>query len=418
MLIKRTTFALGIVLLLACGSLLVWRVWSSLAGESGGNASTLTAVPVEAVAIERGVIELRRNFSGTLESIAEFEVAPKIAGRVRNLPVDVADTVQNGQMVAVFDQDEYELEVAQSEAELEVARANLAEARSAKEIADRAMGRQSSLSERGVASDVQLEAAEADQLAAGARVAVAKANQLRAEAALKTALIRLGYTEVRAVWGPLVEGEPSRHVARRWVEIGDTVGANTPLMTIVALDPIQAVFFVSERDYARLAPGQPVTLGTDAYPAETFTGQIVRISPVFEAASRQARVEVSVPNQDLRLKPGMFVRAQATLDRVEDAFIVPAAAVVRRDDRPVVFVIDDASSAARMVAVEIGITQGERFQVHAPGLSGKVVTLGQQLLDHGSEVRLIESESAETLTPTASQAATEQPATHSGSAPR
>ncbi|NIR30343.1 MAG: HlyD family efflux transporter periplasmic adaptor subunit, partial [Gammaproteobacteria bacterium] len=70
----------------------------------------------------------------------------------------------------------------------------------------------------------------------------------------------------------------------------------------VELDPITAVFYVTERDYARLKPGQEAALSTDAYPGESFSGRIVRIAPVFRESTRQARVELRVANPDLRLK--------------------------------------------------------------------------------------------------------------------
>ena len=192
------------------------RLWSALAGEPESTKREDLPVPVEVATVERGPIELKRRFSGTLESIAEFEVTTKVGGRIVSLNVNVADPLKNGGVIAEMDRDEFELSVKQSEAELEVARANLAEALSIKEISDRTMQRQESLHQRGVASDVQLDVAEAEQLAAGAQVSVAQANLLRAEAALQTARIRLGYTTVRATWGTTPEGEKddtSRRVA-------------------------------------------------------------------------------------------------------------------------------------------------------------------------------------------------------------
>jgi RND family efflux transporter MFP subunit len=369
-----------------------WQAWDRATAEAEQIGPVGRAVPVEVAAIERGRIELHRTFSGTLESLAEFRVAPKVGGRIEHLAVDLADEVENGAVVATLDSEEYEQAVSQAEADLEVAEANLTEARSAKEIADRAMQRQTVLLERGVASDAQFDSAKADQLAATARVAVAEAQVLRAKSSLQTARIQLGYTQVRASWS---EGDNNRLVAERMVEPGDTVAANTPLMSIVELDPIQAVLYVAERDYARLKTGQPVTLRTDAYPGRAFTGEVARVSPVFQSSSRQARVELLVPNEERLLKPGMFIRAEAVLGSVEDATIVPEEAIVMRADRPVVFVIDEATKTAKMLAVERGIANAGRVQVTGDGLTGRVVTLGQQLLDDGSSVMLPEDAEAQ-----------------------
>ncbi|XAM00178.1 efflux RND transporter periplasmic adaptor subunit [Phycisphaeraceae bacterium D3-23] len=305
----------------------------------------------------------------------------------------------------MLDSDEFEQAVTQAEAELAVAQANESAARYALEIADREMQRQTTLLEQGVASDTQFDQVKADQLAATAAVAVAQAQVRRADAAVQNALTRRDYTQVRAYWEQTVAATADdaaevpdvprgrRFVSRRMVEEGDTVTANTPLLTIVQLDPIKAVLYVSERDYAQLHAGQEVSMRADAYPGREFVGAVTRVSPVFESNSRQARVELSVPNQDLLLKPGMFIRATAVLGRAEDALIVPEIAVVMRDDRPVVFVVDAAGGSVRLVPVELGIANGGRVQVSGKGLGGRVVTLGQQLLDEGTAVIVKDDES-------------------------
>ena len=117
---------------------------------------------------------------------------------------------------------------------------------------------------------------------------VTRAQVTRAQAELETARIRLGYTRVTADWG---SGSEQRVVAERYVDEGETVSANAQLLRIVELDPIKVVFYVTERDYAQLAPGQAARLTTDAYPGETFNAGIVRISPVFRENTRQAQVE-------------------------------------------------------------------------------------------------------------------------------
>lgn len=379
-----------VVLLLA---VVGWRVWVIATTQPEASDRSGRAVPVEVAAVERGPIERRRTFSGTLEALAEFSVAAKVGGRVERLAVNLADEVENGMVVATLDSAEYEQEVAQARAELAVAEANLKEARSAKEIGDRSMRRQRTLRERGIASESQFDLAESEQLAAEASVAVAEAQAQRARSALETAQIRLGYTQVRAAWS---EGDARRLVAERMVEAGDTVAANVPLMSIVELDPILAVLFIAERDYAQITPGQRVTLRTDAQPGRTFEGRVARVSPVFQSASRQARVELTVPNPERLLKPGMFVRAEAVLERVEEATIVPESAVVTRADLPVVFVLDERAMKVRLTPVELGVSDAGRVQVVGGDLTGRVVTLGQQLLDDGSSVVLPEDDAAAT----------------------
>jgi RND family efflux transporter MFP subunit len=185
-------------------------------------------------------------------------------------------------------------------------------------------------------------------------------------------------------------------VAERFVEEGETVAANEPLFRIVELDPITAVVHVTERDYAGLRDGQTATLRTDAYPARTFDGRIERIAPVFRETTRQARVELRIDNPDLRLKPGMFVRASVVLDEVADATVVPASALTTRDGREGLFVVAEDGATVDWRPVQAGIRDDQRVQVlDAADLAGRqVVTLGQQLLDDGSPVSVRTADSA------------------------
>jgi len=380
------TYILAVLLSAAAvglGWIVFGRFQDGASRRRGGKA--FRPVPVEVVQIQRGPIALERTFSGELEALAEFVVAPKVSGRVERVIVNIADTVRRGQVVAELDNEEYVQAVAQAQADLVVARANLSEAKSALEIADREFKRTELLVKRGVASDSEFDAARQEQLEKQAQHAVAEAQIAKAESSLEIANIRLGYTKVIAGW---TGGDDYRVVAERYVDEGQTVAANTPLLLIVELDPIVGVFFASERDYARLKPGQVVSSATDAYPGEQFTGQIDRIAPVFRKSTRQARVEMNISNSQHRLKPGMFIRATVVLVRAPDATIVPEQALTIRDDRTGVFVVSEDGQSVVWRQVEVGIREGERVQVEGKGLSGRVITLGQQLLDEGSPITI------------------------------
>jgi len=386
---KRILLRLFLVAVLG---LLAWLIIDRLAGAgAAGKREGPVPAPVEVAPVERGAIELRRTFSGTLESPGQFVVAPKVAGRVERLAVDLAAPVTRGQVVAELDDDEYVQAVAQAEAELTVARANFSEAESSLEIAGRELKRMEALRDQGIGSESELDVAKADQLGKQAAVKVAEAQVARAEAALNAAKIRLGYTKVAATW---TGGDNQRVVARRHVDEGDTVAANAPLFTIVELNPITAVIHLTGKDYGQFKAGQPVTLVTDAYPRDTFTGEVARVAPVFQQASRQARAELTVANPQHRLKPGMFVRAEARLDRAENATIVPLAALTKRTGQTGVFIVNSDGKHVTWRAVEVAIEEGGRVQVIGEGISGWVVTLGQQLLDDGSPITIPEQEPA------------------------
>ena len=384
------------VFLIGTAAGLGWVVFGQFQEGAGSSkiGKDLRPVPVEVAQIQHGPIALQRTFSGELEALAEFVVAPKVSGRVERVIVNIADTVKRGQVVAELDNDEYVQAVAQAQADLEVARANLSKAKSDLIIANREFKRTESLLKRGIVTDSDFDAASQDQLAKQAQLKVAAALVAKAESSLESANIRLGYTKVTAGW---TGGNENRVVAERYVDEGQTVAANAPLLSIVELNPIVGVVFVTERDYAHLKPGQFVSLTTDAYPGEQYTGRIDRIAPVFRKSTRQARVEMAIDNPQHHLKPGMFIRATVELAQVPEATIVPEQALTMRNDRNGVFIISEDGRSVAWREVKVGIRESDRVQVEGEGLSGRVVTLGQQLVKDGSPI-IIPAEQSKTDT--------------------
>jgi RND family efflux transporter MFP subunit len=380
---------LAILLLLGAVAASGLVIFSRLQDRTGpgkrGKASR--PLPVEVAEIQRGPIELRRSFSGALEARSEFVVAPKVSGRVEKLFVNLSDTVRRGQVVGELENAEYVQAVAQAKADLVVAKANLTMAKSALEIANREFERTKKLLKRGIASDSEFDTARADELSKQAQLKVADAQVTKAASSLETANIRLGYTKITASW---TGGNEYRVVAERYLDEGQTVAANAPLLLIVELHPIVGVVYVTEKDYARLRHGQVVLMTTDAYPGEQFPGRIDRIAPIFNKSTRQARVEMTIENSQHRLKPGMFIRATVVLERVAETTTVPQQALTARNDKTGVFVVSEDGRSVAWREVKLGIREGGRVQVEGEGLSGLVVTLGQQLVEDGSSITIAE----------------------------
>jgi RND family efflux transporter MFP subunit len=377
------------ILLLGGVVTLGWLIARRLGEESKAKPRTDApiAAPVEVANVEQRSIMLRRTLSGTLESTAEFVVAPKVGGRLVRLDADLGDSIRRGHVIAWLDDEEYVLDVAQAEADLAVVKATKEEAERSLEIVTGSLQRIESLREKGVASETEYDVARAEELAKRTRLEVAKAQIVRAEAALEAARVRLAYTKVTANWSG---GADQRLVAARYVDVGDTVGFNAALFSIVELDPVTGIVFVAERDYALLAVGQAATLTTDAYPGERFTCEIKRIAPVFRQASRQARVELTVANPDRRLKPGMFIRATIELAEVKDATVVPFAAITERGGSEGVFVVGERGETVRFAPVRVGIRDDAFVQVDGEGIWGRVVVLGQQLCSDGGAITIPE----------------------------
>lgn len=379
------------VVLFAAAAVGIWYVLRApeeavVARGSGPGGGGAGVVAVEAAPVEHGPIQDVRSFSGTLEPAAQYDVAPKIGGRLIELMVDIGDPVQKGMTIARLDREEAVQQLEQARAALEVSRASLAEATSSLEAKRSAYERARQLREQQVASVSELETAQAEARAQEARAQLAAAQVAQSEAAMRSAQIRLDYTTVDAAWQ---DKDDQRYVGERYVTEGTMLSANAPIVSLVNIDTLTAVIYVAERDYPRISVGQPATVRADALPDTRFEGEVDRIAPLFRSESRQARVEVFIPNPDHLLKPGMFVRIEIQLAQVDEATLVPVSAVVEREGRTGVFQVDETGNNVRFVPVRTGIVQGDRAQVIEPTLSDRpVVTLGHHLLHDGAAVLL------------------------------
>lgn len=347
------------------------------------------SVAVETAPVRRGPIQDLGLFSGTLIPKTSFTVASKISGRIKQLLVDIGDTVRQGQLVAVLEDDEYRQQVVQAEADLRVAQANLAEAKSSLELAERDLERARSLHAKGIQSDSQMDSAVAAYEAQEARFNVALAQEANRTSALETTRLRLSYTRIQSSWE---RGSSVRYVGERFVTEGSMLTANGAILSIIELEPITAVIFVTDRDSYRLTPGQEAAILSTAFPGESFAGRVARMSPLLNETSRQARVEIEIRNPEGRLKPGMFISAQVEYDRREQATIVPLSSVVERNGQSGVFLADKTEKKAKFVPVKTGIVSGEWAEIVEPAaLTGDIVTLGQHLLEDGFGLLLPEA---------------------------
>jgi len=375
-----------LVLILLCLGL-AWLIIPEYRSEPVHKSRTHQAIPVEVTAIQRGTIQQLRTFTGTLEAYSQFIIAPRIAGRLKTLSVDIADTVNRNQVIAELEDAEYIQAVIQAQANLEMAKANLLEAENILTLVQRKLERTDKIQKRGLGSDSEYDTTKAEYLTQQAQVAVSKAKVKQASALLALSNIQLDYTQIRAEW---IGGNDQAYVAERYIDRGALVSANTPLIQVIELDPITAVFFVTEPDYTLLHPKQKVSISTDVYPNTAFYGEIERIAPLFNHNTHQARVELRIANADLQLKPGMLVHITIVLKEIANTVIIPVPALTTRNGKQGIFLLSEDEKSVIWQAVQIGIQQEERVQILDESLKGKVVILGQQLLDNGSSISIFE----------------------------
>jgi RND family efflux transporter MFP subunit len=375
-----------------------WQVYKRVAGSAVPKSTGRPAVSVavEVKPIERGVIRDIGVFTGSLEAKSQFVVASKVAGWLKKLVVNIGDEVSRNQLIAIVDDEEFAQQVEQARAELDVAKANAANCASDLDIAKREYERAQALREKTIVSVSELDASEAAFNACQTRYKVSVAQVAQKDAALKAADVRLSYTKVQAFWE---EGDQRRVVGERFVDEGALLQVNEPIVSVLENNPLVAVVHVIERDYPKVKLGQEAVVTTDAYPARSFVGTIVRMAPLLRESSRQARVEVDVPNPEYLLKPGMFVRIQVEFARRENATLVPLPALVRRNGKEGVFIVDIGNRKARFVPVTTGIINGELAEITEPQISGLVVTMGNHLLEDGSGIVLPKRDARSPISP-------------------
>jgi RND family efflux transporter MFP subunit len=362
------------------GIFLLWRIFSLIftGGESARPARPPVAVEVDSVSV--GSIREARQLTGTVYPQYQYIIAPKVSGRILQIRKRIGDRVKRGELIALIDDAEYEQAVFEAEANLKIAQASLNESRSQFELAGQEKERSQQLQAKGIASPAELDAAVTNYAAQESRYALAQAQVEQREAALKSARIRLGYTRLSASKPGLV-GE-------RFVDEGTLLAPNSAVASVVGIDSVIVRTTVIERDYNRIRNGQMAAVSVDAFPSRQFPGVVSRIAPMLQEASRVAQMEVEVRNDSLLLKPGMFARVEVITAEKDSAQIVPAAAVVSRNGESGIFAANPVEGVAHYIPVKLGIVTPDRVEILSPALSGRVVTLGQHLLDEGSPILL------------------------------
>lgn len=376
-----------IIIVLAGLGFLGWQIYQKASDSGKGFKHERQNVPVavEVVLIKKASIRETGSFTGSLYPFSEFILAPKIAGRLEKILVHIGDTVKGGQLVAILDDDEYRQQVSQAAAETEVAQANLQERKSTIENAKREYERTLTLLKKKIISESKFDAVESEFKIQQAKLKVAIAQVSQKEAALKIANVRLSYTQIQV---PENNNSGDRVVGERFVDEGAMLAPNTPMVSILDIEKLIAAIHVIERDYSKIQLGLEAIISTDAFPGRTFAGKVIRIAPILKEKSREARVEIKIPNAQKLLKPGMFVRVQIQFDEHENATVVPLTALVKRNGTQGIFLADLKEQKARFVPVTVGIVNSVQAEVLNPPITGSVVTLGHHLLEDGALIIL------------------------------
>lgn len=160
------------------------------------------------------------------------------------------------------------------------------------------------------------------------------------------------------------------------------------IVRLMQLNPVKVQVDINEKDLASIRPGLKAVVRVDAFPGEEFTGEISLVKPYLSTRSRTATAEITIPNPDMRLKPGMFARVSLQLPEKSEVFI-PMEAIYRdpETDYEMVFVVQNSGVQARQVQRVNGM--GEMLVVTGIEHGDQVITGGKNRVQDGTKVRIV-----------------------------
>ncbi len=282
--------------------------------------------------VRRGDLVMRVTATGTLEPVNQVEVGTEISGTIAAVQADYNDEVHTGDELARLDTDQLDARLRQSEALLALARARVLEARATVTETANRLRRTQDLLRKRMSSQEDLDTATAAHERATAQLAVAEAQVAQADAELDD----VRRTREKA----LIRAPINGIVLERKVEPGQTVAASlqTPVLFTLAEDLAQMELHVDvdEADVGRVAVGQNAEFSVDAYPDRRFPARIeqVRYAPQTVEGVVTYETLLAVDNTELLLRPGMTATAEILVQRLDDALLVPNAALRFSPPRP------------------------------------------------------------------------------------
>lgn len=304
------------------------------------------SVKIEKARMER--VAQSVDFTANLEANKQTQIVPSVIARIEQLNVEVGDMVKEGQILAELEKTQYNTNAFQlANTELNYARMK-------------------PVYETGGISKQEMDATET------------QINVLR-----ETVANLADNLTLRSPFDGVVTA--------RYNEEGDLYSqtSGTGIYQIMQMNPLKAYVFVSEQYFPDVYMGMPVEIRADVYPDKVFVGKVTRIAPALDASSRTFEVEVTIPNEKLTLRPGMYARTMFNMGE-EDNITVLDVAVQRLagTNERYVYVVEDGVVSRRMVSV--GRQVGDRMEILSGLKEGEdVVIAGAARLHAGMAVEVM-----------------------------
>ena len=340
--------------------------------DSGPESYERPPTTVEAVTLDPTTFEPVAEFTGALTADESVVVRPEASGVVETIEVQEGQEVERGQLL-------FRLRSAEQ-------RARLAEARAARELAQRNYDRVESLKGDDVLSLEELDRARAELAQAEARLEIAK--------------VEMDRTEIRApfdgVLGPRMVSPGDRVTGGSMSRRGDQTG----LVQIDAIDTLKLIFTLPEVSVNAVRPGIPLEISVAPFPGERFPGEVYFVSPSLDPRNRRVVVKAHVPNEDHELRAGLSATVHLPLGAMNDVLLAPEAAIVHDVAGTFVWRVTEDETAER-VAIEVG-GRARGLVLISSGLSpgDRIVSAGTNKVSAGSRLDLVPGTAESTATAT------------------
>lgn len=327
-------------------------------GENGEETAE-DLIAIELGQVRRGTLSAVYSTSSTLRADKQATVTARTKGVIQELLVEEGDWVEQGQPLAILENDEQRITFDQASATYETMK--------------REFERAESLHGQELLSDEEFEAARRQSVDAEHTAALAE--------------LALSRTTIRATF--------SGRVLRRHLDVGATVGDGTPVYDVADLDPLYIDVQVPERQVSQLAAGQTVRLlADDDSPAGE--AEIERIAPAVDPSTGTIKVTLTV-RESGDLRPGGFVRVGIVTDTHDNILVVPRTALVAEGRRWHLFRIKEDGKHVELLEVKRGYEEGDMVEIVEEGdgerplrEGDRVVVTGASSLDDGSAVQVVD----------------------------
>jgi len=412
-----------LILFLATSGIILWRMLAPGGEQRSSVAQQQPAPPprpIETTTLATGSATRRVQLLGQVEATQQATLRSQTSGIVKQILVQPGDRVKVGMAIALLDDTDQQLAIAQAKAQLAQQRSNLArlEVGTRKEIiaqrqaavtaakareleAQDNLKRTSDLVKEGALSQRLLVEAQAqfnniqgERLEAEAQLAEAKAGPIREEIAAQRA-------NVEAAKATLAQAELAQQRTRivasqggvvqtRHVSSGDLVQNSSQIVTLVAGDRFDIFLELPEELSGQVTPGMTIDLTARALPQWKQRATITAVVPAADPASRRQRVRVQINKPPTGLLPGMAIAGNLNMPSNRSSFVVSRDALTRRQNQWLVFSVADGK--AQQISVEMVADMGKDVAIYHPTLrtGQRIVLRGGDGLQDGAPVKIVD----------------------------